>query len=44
MKSQVDRANNIILALEEKVRIIILLKNSQKKEKSLNPAIRNDIF
>jgi hypothetical protein len=44
MESQVDRATSIILALEEKVRRIIPLRNSQKKEKSLNPSIRNNIF
>jgi hypothetical protein len=33
MGSQVDRATNIILALEEKVRRTLPLGNSQKKKK-----------
>jgi len=43
MGSQVDRATNIILALEEKVRRTLPLGNSQKKKKS-NLAIRKNIF
>jgi hypothetical protein len=44
MGYQVDRATNIILALEEKVRKTLPLGNSQKKEVSSNPAIRQNIF
>jgi hypothetical protein len=43
MGSQVDRATNIILALEEKVRRTLPLGNSQKKKGS-NLAIRKNIF